>query len=55
MTYKNRRSIIFSPETKEEALVKRDELIKAIVALLEKAGEKEIDLVYRFIKKLVRP
>ena len=30
----------------------REELIKAIVALLETAGEKEIDLVYRFIKNI---
>lgn len=30
----------------------KEELIKAIVALLEKAGERELDLIYRFIKNI---
>ena len=34
--------------------MKREDLTKAIMALLEKAGERELDLIYRFIKSLLR-
>ena len=30
----------------------REELIKAIVALLETTGERELDLIYRFVKNI---
>ncbi len=30
----------------------REEQIRAIVALLETAGERELDLIYRFIKNI---
>ena len=32
----------------------KEELIKAIVALLEKAGERELDLIYRFVANIIK-
>lgn len=32
----------------------REELISRIIALLERAGEREIDLIYRFVSRLLR-